>query len=203
MSHAQLYIADSLESSGVAPELRQKGADVEHFFCDGFGIGEARELQKRAYLKPVVRDTRDFVVSFSSITVEAQNALLKLFEDPPEGAVFHLVVAREDILLSTLRSRLLLVSTQSSQTETDTVKMFLKMLPGERMEEIAKRTKAKDIEWIEALATGAEKFAASRPVAEKETLLRSVVYIRGYLGARGASSKMLLEALALSLPKLR
>ncbi|MFT5037404.1 MAG: hypothetical protein ACI9VM_000984 [Candidatus Azotimanducaceae bacterium] len=181
----------------------QQDADCEHFIYESFGIGEARTLSSRAFVKPVLRDVREFVVSFTSITSEAQNALLKLFEEPPVTSVFHVVLRNSDMLLPTLRSRLLLVDTQLESTNTDAIKAFLKQSYKERIEEIATRTKKKDVSWIEEIGAGAEAFVAARKQKSESGVLASVMYVRQYLGARGSSSKMLLEELALSLPVLK
>ncbi len=69
-----------------------------------FGIDEARELIALAGLKNF--NEAVFLVGAASITGEAQQALLKLFEEPQQGTVFVLVVPH-GVLLSTLRSRML------------------------------------------------------------------------------------------------
>ena len=203
MSQSLLYISQGIEQAPLPEEVHMPSADVVHVRVESFGIGDARTLAEQAYVRPVVRPTRDFVVTFSSITVEAQNALLKLFEDPPDTTVFHVVVPREDLLIPTLRSRFLLVDVAVAAVDRDPMRDFLKMSYGERVDEIAKRTKAKDAVWIEAVVAGAEAYAEHVKGGVKERVLRSVVLVRQYLGARSAGKKMLLEELALSLPQIK
>ena len=50
-----------------------------------------------------------FILEIDSITNEAQNALLKIFEEPNDYAHFFLVIPSEELLLPTLRSRLFMV----------------------------------------------------------------------------------------------
>lgn len=198
MSHAQLYIATSVEVAPLPEVLRTQSADVEHFVSAAFGIADARRLSLRAHRR-AVSEERQFLIAFDSITVEAQNALLKLFEEPPEGVVFHIVVPRREMLLPTLQSRLLVVGTQMTQRESEHV--FFTYPYDERLREIAARTKAKDVAWCEAVANAAEHVARTLADAhERRRALSSVMLVRSYLGARGASAKMLLEELALALP---
>lgn len=201
MSQSLLYVAQNIDDAPVPEHVRVRSADIEHFIVESFSIADARLLSNRAYIKPVAGATRDFLVHFSSITSEAQNALLKLFEDPPIEAVFHVVLSREDMLLPTLRSRLLLVDTIYALIDRSTMRDFLTMSYGERIDEIAKRTKAKDAAWIEEVVSGAEEYALHIKGVAKARVLKSVVLVRQYLGARSAGKKMLIEELALSLPQ--
>src|SRR3989338_4554984 len=69
-----------------------------------FGIDEARALGSLAALKNFTQAT--FLIATPQITTEAQQALLKLFEEPQEGTTFVLIVPH-GVLLPTLRSRML------------------------------------------------------------------------------------------------
>ena len=159
-----------------------------------FGISDARDLKEAASRAPQVGTHRRFCITLESITVEAQNALLKLFEDPPETARFELSVPKEDILIGTLRSRLQYEQEVQVEINVDTANSFLKASLQERLDEIAARTKAKDQVWISDLLNGLETIAGSDTEAREALLL-----VRQYIDARGASKKMLLEHVALSL----
>lgn len=203
MSQSLLYIGKKIEHVSLPKDICTQSADVEHVRVDSFGIAEARRLSEQACIRPIERPTRDFVVTFSSITTEAQNALLKLFEDPPHTTVFHMVIPREDLLIPTLRSRFLLVEISNVEVDRDPMRVFLRTSYGERIDEIAKRTKSKDIKWIETIVAGAEAYAAHIQGKQKQTILKSVVLVRRYLSAPSSSKKMLLEELALSLPRVK
>src|SRR3989344_450644 len=69
-----------------------------------FGVDDARELRALASLKH--DEGSLFLVGAASITSEAQQALLKLFEEPQQGITFVLIVSH-GVLLSTLKSRML------------------------------------------------------------------------------------------------
>lgn len=154
---------------------------------ESFGIDEARELKNRAYQKALGRDKQLFILFLDEITREAQNALLKLFEDPPQ-ARFVLSVPRRELLLPTLYSRLLLRETQSSAEKTKILKQHI----ADVLTLIAQKTKAGDTEWIEACTRELEG-----EVSGDARLLRAVgpgvMLLRKYGAQKGASTKMLLE----------
>jgi hypothetical protein len=70
-------------------------------------VDDARRLRSLADLAPSKGDQKILIISASRLFHEAQNALLKLFEEPPAGTILVLVIPAEGMLLPTLRSRLL------------------------------------------------------------------------------------------------
>src|SRR6185295_2675943 len=76
-----------------------------------FSVDDARRLADIAYAAPVGENGKAIIVSLTRVFHEAQNALLKLFEEPPRDVTLILVVPTEGLLLATLRSRLALLPT--------------------------------------------------------------------------------------------
>ncbi len=71
-----------------------------------FGIGDAREIQKKALLAPIKSPARGFaIIAVTGITIEAQNALLKALEEPHEQTLIIIGVTNKEILLPTILSR--------------------------------------------------------------------------------------------------
>lgn len=69
-------------------------------------IGQIRLMQEQISEKPIVSDRKVYVINNSDLmTVEAQNCLLKTLEEPPEYATIILVLANENKLLNTIKSR--------------------------------------------------------------------------------------------------
>ncbi|MGE0449686.1 MAG: DNA polymerase III subunit delta' [Vicinamibacterales bacterium] len=69
-------------------------------------IEAARDLVERAAYRPFEGRRRVAIVDQAeALEPGAQNALLKLLEEPPAGSVFLLVTAYPDLLLPTVRSR--------------------------------------------------------------------------------------------------
>lgn len=70
------------------------------------GIEDIRTLQKQLYLKPLKGQEKAIVLEEAhTLTVEAQNALLKVLEEPPPHVLFFLSAYTADSLLPTILSR--------------------------------------------------------------------------------------------------
>lgn len=200
--HAILIYAHSLASSSIPEAYKIQSADVLHTIIDRVSIDTARELSRLAQQKPFQSAIRVFVVVTSDIAIEAQNALLKLLEEPPAHAVFYVVIPKTAFLLPTLRSRLSVFdeSPDAHQIhENELFTSFLEATYGERLALIATKTKDKDLVWTESIMKGCEMWSVLSK-KNKEAVLGTLIYIRTYIGTKGASSKMLLEELALTLP---
>ena len=198
--HAMVCIADSLEVSAIPEEYKKQTNDTSHIICDTFGIDEARKLIHDATQKPVAETYRVFVLEIKKFSSESQNALLKLFEEPPEQTIFYLVLPQAGMLIPTLESRVLILEEQRDEEVDKVFTDFLQQSIAERMTTIENLVKNKKTQVIDTLLREAEKLASKDPVAQKQ-LLRCVVSIGMYSKARGASVKMLLEELALNLPQ--
>ena len=70
------------------------------------GVSLIREIRAQAYIKPQELSVRVFVIRHAhTMTTEAQNALLKILEEPPSGVYFFLLCENSSLLLPTVRSR--------------------------------------------------------------------------------------------------
>lgn len=190
--HAHLLIGTSIETSSLPEHLKRETADVFHLSGSKLGIDDARRLVEQSSSRGFTGE-RHFIIATSSITEEAQNALLKLFEEPPAGAVFHLIVPTISILLPTLRSRLIETSDREQGKISTIAADFLKLSYGERLEHIANLAK-KDSEALKQLVLEVVQ-SVDTPESKHSALL-----VSKYIGSSGASRKMLAEELALSLP---
>jgi DNA polymerase III delta prime subunit len=84
------------------------------------GIGDIREAQKNLYLKPFKNPMKAVILDASlGITIDAQNALLKSFEEPPENTIMILIVSELEIALPTIDSRCKVINLNSSVNLTD------------------------------------------------------------------------------------
>jgi DNA polymerase-3 subunit delta' len=69
-------------------------------------VDQIRNLRNEAYLTPMMSDGRVFIIDFADTMNEnAQNALLKVLEEPPQKVCFILLCENADALLPTVRSR--------------------------------------------------------------------------------------------------
>ena len=198
--HAYVYEADTLESAALPDTACVTNVDVAHVVRDRFSIDDARILKEEAATRPVAAANRQFVILTKQFTFEAQNALLKLIEEPPHGVVLHIIVPQVGSLLPTVRSRVSIVTNTTSVATTDNEAFtaFQQAPYKERIAQVAALTKAKDLATQEAILRGCEEYAAAK-LPQTEAFLREVVAARRYLTSAGASRKMILESLALSL----
>lgn len=71
------------------------------------GIDKARELINFLYQKPIFSKKRTVIIrDVENLTSEAQNAILKIVEEPPKDSLIILIGSSEDLLLPVLISRL-------------------------------------------------------------------------------------------------
>lgn len=93
------------------------------------GIDQVRSIQKSISLKPI-RGTNKAVVLYGAqiLTVEAQNALLKTLEEPPEDTIIVLTTNKKDLLLPTILSRCTIVDLGFAQVNTSEDKEFQSLI---------------------------------------------------------------------------
>lgn len=161
-----------------------------------FSIDDARLLRERA-ASTSFHEGRVFMLRIEQASVEAQNALLKLFEEPSKGVQFFLSIPRYDAFIDTLHSRLMpILADAVSVSEDGVAGEFLSKSISAQLDEVAKRAKDKDTAWVETVLAGLEETLSQE---KRYAALREVLFVRKYIHARGASLKMLLEHLVLSL----
>jgi len=184
--------------------------DVHVELWEKFGIDESRALVMQTSLRSV-QGRSLFVLGIASITSEAQQALLKLFEEPGEGVVF-VVLVPHGTLLPTLRSRFLDYPEKISRLNLDI---------GMEAAEFLSWPYAKRSAWVTAFLKGDDDGLRQKVLVfvngiEKELhkhlgvnpkevgpALADVAHFRGYLADRAPSIKMILEHFAATLPTLK
>lgn len=192
-THAYLLIASSIETSSLPSGLKKEDTDIAHISKPSFGIDDARLLTAMSSSRGW-KNGRQFVIFAESMTEEAQNALLKLFEEPPQDTIFYLIVPSPSILLPTLLSRLVRSEETTEGLKDSLTAEFMEMSYGERLDLIANLAK-KDSDSLKRLVINLSKVNINNPKTKKSLLLATK-----YISNRGASKKMLAEELALSLP---
>ena len=196
--HAVLhYVADPKTFTTPAADAE---VYVEVFERLKMGIGDVRELIERASRMPEGGAAiQKIVVVLETITVEAQQALLKIVEEPPKTTHFVFVVPTGIQLLPTLLSRFSVVAVKEQLQAMEEFTAFQEDSIKVRMEKIDKANKSKDTAWQSAIKSGLIAYLhRDRQAYTKEQLI-SLEYVAKTLLTRGASNKFLLEELALTL----
>jgi DNA polymerase III delta prime subunit len=184
-----------------------------------FSVDDARKLRALAELAPSVGEHKALIVSASRLFHEAQNALLKLFEEPPAGTTLILVLPSEGMLLPTLRSRLLpLPGNREQQSFNNEVQEFLKAKSAERekiLEKILNRTKSdrdeekqsgrlQALRLLEGLSQAAyAKWQSEKAPAKRKDIQLFLDDLNAFipiLHERSAPLKLIFEHISLTLP---
>ncbi|NBD73565.1 hypothetical protein GVX82_00805 [Patescibacteria group bacterium] len=167
---------------------------------DGFGIADARELKARASQRGLTHEPI-YVVAVTTILHDAQNALLKLFEEPPAGASFILCVPSLEVVLPTVRSRAVVVESAGGEASAADPP-FLAMALSERLKLVEKMVKDTDRAGAARLLEDTERALAARHDPALAPHLARLIETRRYLASPASSLKQLLEFQAITLPTL-
>lgn len=182
--------------------------DFHESFYENFVIDDARKLKELHGIRPVQENRKKiFIISMNGITIEAQNALLKLLEEPADYAYFFLIIPSAHLLIPTVKSRLSEIEISISENKRSTSEdgnNFLKLSIAKRLdvikkltEEISKEKKTKQdaINFLNEIEQALySKGITSDTLKSLETLSMS----RKYINDRAPSLKILLESVALS-----
>jgi DNA polymerase III delta prime subunit len=203
LHHAYLIPGDIEEAVGAVLGVLEDGGikiannpDIWNGKFENFGIDESRILRELGIRKPI-GDRRFLIVSFPFITIEAQNALLKLFEEPVANTHFFIISPSADIFIPTLKSRLLIINFADSGARNAAVdpKKFLHSDVASRLKMIDKITEDKNkTEALIFLDLLEKECAADLP--KYADLLEQIFYTKKELKSRSPSVKMLLEHVA-------
>jgi len=99
----------SLELSKILLDIEniENSPDYINIYPDGnsIKIAQIRKLQTDIIVKPHKKYKIYIINQAESMTIEAQNALLKTLEEPPEYAIIILITSNKEALLDTIKSR--------------------------------------------------------------------------------------------------
>ncbi|OGG92798.1 hypothetical protein A2609_03325 [Candidatus Kaiserbacteria bacterium RIFOXYD1_FULL_47_14] len=185
-----------------------------------FSVEDARNVCDTAAGAPFAGEYKVLIIAASRAYHEAQNALLKLFEEPPEGTFLFFILPSLGGLLPTLRSRVQILDFVSPQSyggltkspHFGIVEEFIKASKDKRSAIIKKLTSGKDEEEKRelrdeaiAIVNGIEAVAYAKfkksPSTELGALLSDIATLRSNLYDRSAPVRMILEHLSLVIPK--
>ncbi|HEY0979475.1 MAG TPA: hypothetical protein VGE23_01380 [Candidatus Paceibacterota bacterium] len=217
--HAYLYVGD--QQAGIAA-ARRYGAEMLHlagsdnpdiavFAYEGlFPIDHARRVIAFASQGAAGGGEKLIVIAAGRIFHEAQNALLKLFEEPPAHTTLVLVVPAAGIILPTLRSRLIALPREQATVSVEAQEflaasaaarakivaaLVAKARTGKDEEKQAARMQA--VRLCEGLIVATH---ATPPSAARDALLRDLDRFLPLLHTASAPLKLIFEHLLLVIP---
>lgn len=87
------------------------------------------------------------------LTIPAQNALLKMLEEPPDSTSFYLTLSSATSLLQTIRSRCQTINLSHNDLrptiyDLSQLKQVMSLSPGDRLAFITKRDRSESLIWL-------------------------------------------------------
>ena len=118
LSHAHLIAGeDGIGKSNLANilaklilngNLNREYVDIVNYKSNksSFGVDEVRNIINEVYKKPFEGEKKVIIIyGGNKLTIQAQNALLKTIEEPPEGVHIILLCESLELILDTIKSR--------------------------------------------------------------------------------------------------
>ena len=210
LHHAYLLIGEQEVSRPILTDTLKiigDGATIIWENYETFGIGESRELIGRSARRNW-SGKREFIVLIADrYTTEAQNALLKLFEEPRSDLYFFILGTRATDFLPTLRSRLMIIENLDDNKLENGIQdkkalEFLSDSPVDRLDFVTKKLKREPTreEWFPFLNALEKVCHDQSPLNEKA--LTELGLVRKYLADPASSPRLLFEHLAFVLPRV-
>ncbi len=203
-------------SSYVSNFLKEKGVDSIdislHVFEKAMGIEEVRNIRKSIFLKPFKGETKAVVIeAYENITIEAQNALLKVLEEPPANTIIIISTSKKELLLSTIISRCKIIELKDNDLtlSKDEDAQYLNILISLSEEGISYKLKlAQDVSknkeetflWLEKMAISVrQKLIENNNNPNYLNFLRQLQKTYTIIKSTNVSQRIALENLFLSL----
>jgi DNA polymerase III delta prime subunit len=189
--------------------------DFISIIIDNFKIDEAFSLRAMSADKSFSPGKKIFLICVNSFSLDAQNVLLKMFEEPIENTIFFLVVPDINILLKTLISRFYFISTRADLVEEKKeAERFIKLPLQSRInfiKELLVEAEEEDEEGKEIVALDSSRSKALKFLNALEVTLSKGTFdtkifehifkVREFLRMPGSSTKSLMESVALIIPE--
>ena len=102
----KIVVTSDFESLKAKLESEFGINNLRFYVSDDFLLENAKEVIAEAYIAE--KDEKILVIQANSFRTEAQNALLKIIEEPPRNIKFIIVTQSKNLLLPTIRSRMLI-----------------------------------------------------------------------------------------------
>ena len=193
--------------------------DFVHISIDNFKIDEAFNLRAMSTDKSFSSAKKMFVISVNNFSLDAQNVLLKMFEEPIPDTHFFLIVPDTNALLKTFTSRFYLIKRDREQESGyKEAEKFITMPLKNRIDfikELLIEPEEEDEEGNEIIALNSPRSKALKFLNVLESVLHDKLVknlsgtqffhhffkVREFLRMPGSSTKSLMESIALVIPE--
>jgi len=221
LPHGVLIVGDRIEARGSLEKLIKNslGQDANAFDLieintDSFDVKDGDSLRNFLSRKSIGQ-CKVSVISSSVFTVSAQNSLLKCAEEIANDSWIFILVASENILLPTLKSRLVKFNiSRENEDDSNHKKLAIKFMKGtvsERINILEKMLKVSDDEdekkklrrevreFVEVIGSVIAKI----PRQNNKFALEAVIMAGRMLNDPSAQMRLLLENIAYTLPETK
>lgn len=156
--HAFIVTGDTPSSrADFIAEKNSIGTELIHIATEksSITIKQVQELSTPLSISPRLPRIV-WIEEANLLTIPAQNALLKMLEEPPLDTTFYLTCASKTSLLPTILSRSKVIAlTYKAKVEDSNIlrdlKTIMAMTPGDRIANIVKRDRSESISWMESI----------------------------------------------------
>jgi len=190
--------------------LFDKESDENKSAKKSWGIEDVRILQKTIFLKPLRGKMKAIIVKEAEqLTIEAQNALLKVLEEPPPGTLLFLLSSSFDALLPTVISRCTIIQLRNkSEIDSEEVENirseidFLKKGPiSMRLKKAEVLSKNKDDAalWLKKAIHVEHTYFQQKPTNEAARTLKQLSKTLRVIKTSNANVRLTLETCFLNL----
>ena len=213
-----VFVGNRNEIEGKIKE-KFSGDTALHFFSkQSFDIDTVRFITKEHSLK--AGGTRFFILSFFSISIPAQNALLKILEEPSANSVFCIIVSDTEKLINTLLSRTHIVKASSEPSFDDVqllnivdfistkpefrpeISFYKKLLESKQDDDTVDKEKI-TLFWNTVLDEFTRSFNPKSASGSELKDVERIFEIYSTVHQQGTSIKIISEYLALTLPQIK
>lgn len=197
---AREHVFSLLKENGLLPTQNQDSVIGEFV---NFSISDARALKEWQILSSTNKTGKAYVAICDFINIEAQNALLKTFEEPTPNTHIFLVVGNSDTLLDTLISRVEKIKLDRTSKNLYDISSFVRLSIPEKIKFVEKICEKGDDESASAQVRSnaihflneLEYFLAKDARTNKDKITK-IIDLKKYLNISGCSVKMILESIA-------
>lgn len=200
---AKKYIDSLLKENGLFPTKNIDSIIAEYV---NFSIDDARVLKEWQMLSATTSFGKAYIALTDFINIEAQNALLKTFEEPTNDTYLFFSIENASTLLPTFLSRVQVIKINEKNNKASRAKEFLKMGIADRIlfvdklaekgdeEDASARSRKEAISFLNEIED-----MLSEDLQKNIKILQKIFEAKKYLLMSGASTKMILETIALNL----